>query len=208
MNAESGSSIVEGALNGSISGAAFGALSTFSSLRPLLGIICVGAGIEGVSVALEEKNYKLAAWRATICIFSIVSLKSELFNKSSSFNNKGAINTSGANRSAEWSTGWIKASLNKAISRHVGSNYTSWTTDTGKIIYENPLTGRQVVVDQAGGYFRIFQPKSIGSTKGTYLNLLGNEVSPAFKSKGGIKNINLINFSKDLWQQFTHFLIE
>jgi uncharacterized membrane protein len=52
MNAESGSSIVEGALNGSISGAVFGALSTFSSLRPLLGIICVGAGIEGVSVAL------------------------------------------------------------------------------------------------------------------------------------------------------------
>lgn len=59
----------------------------------------------------------------------------------------------------------------------------------------------------AGGYFRIFQPKSIGGTKGTYLNLLGNEVSPAFKSKGGIKNINLINMDKELWQQFTHFLI-
>lgn len=64
------------------------------------------------------------------------------------------------------------------------------------------------VYDQAGGYFRIFQPKSIGSTKGTYLNLLGNEVCPAFKSKGGIKNIRLINVGKDIWQQFTHFLIE
>ncbi len=203
-----GSSIVEGVLNGSISGAVFGALWTFSSLRQLLGIMCVEGGIEGVSAALEKKNYELAAWRATICILSIVSLKSELFNKSASFNNKGTIDTSGANRSAEWSSGWIKASLNKAISRHAGPNYTSWITDTGKIIYENPLTGRQVVVDQAGGYFRIFQPKSIGSTKGTYLNLLGNEVSPAFKSKGGIKNIKLINFGKDLWQQFTHFLIE
>jgi hypothetical protein len=93
---------------------------------------------------------------------------------------------------------WQKASLNKAISRHAGPNATSWISKTGKTIFENPATGRQVVVDPAG-YFRIFQPKTWGSTKGVYLDMLGNVPNPR-----GVQGSLL----KSLRQQMTHFLIE
>ncbi len=61
-----------------------------------------------------------------------------------------------------------------------------------------------MVVDPAG-YFRIFQPKSFGSVKGVYLDLLGKVPAPArFLKSGAIKNISLIG---DDLQQATHFLI-
>jgi len=88
-----GENIVEGALMGEISGAAFGALATFSSIRPLLGIMGVASGLEGVEAALEEEDYDLAAWRAAICITAIVSLKSELFNKTACFTEETLIYT-------------------------------------------------------------------------------------------------------------------
>ncbi len=59
--------------------------------------------------------------------------------------------------------GWQHASLRDALGRHAGENYTSWATKTGKIIFETSNTGRQIVVDIEGQYFRIFQPKAIGS---------------------------------------------
>jgi hypothetical protein len=112
----------------------------------------------------------------------------------------------GATRAA--GRNWQAASLETAIERHAGPNYTSWTTATGKTIFENPATGRQVVVDQAGGYFRIFQPNSIGSAKGTYLNLIGNDVTPArFMSNSSIGTPLLRDVDKGLWQQETHFFI-
>ena len=83
---------------------------------------------------------------------------------------------------------WPAASIEKAISRHAGENATSWVTKTGKRIYENPATGRQVVHDLEGGYFRIFQPNKIGGQKGTYLNMLGNELRPARFGKAGKHN--------------------
>lgn len=92
--------------------------------------------------------------------------------------------------------------------RHAGENYTSWVTKTGKRIYENPANGRQIVHDLEGGYFRIFQTDAIGSQKGTYLNMLGNELSPARIGKNGIHNPLLRGVDKGLWQQETHFFIE
>lgn len=100
--------------------------------------------------------------------------------------------SAGEQRANTHGAGWQSASLEKAIDRHCGSNYSSWTTKTGKRIYENPQTGRQVVHDVSGNYFRIFQPESIGSKKGVYLDMLGKVPSPATRVKGGgIKNIAL-----------------
>jgi RHS repeat-associated protein len=118
----------------------------------------------------------------------------------------GGALTGGAARAAKFGNLWQKASLQKAITRHAGENYTTWLTKTGKRIYENPATGRQIVQDLEGGYFRIFQPNKIGGTKGKYLDLLGKVPSPAQRVKSGaIKNLPL---SGDDLQQWTHFLIE
>ena len=89
-----GRNIIEGVMSGSISGAAFGALATFSSLKPLLGILGVKGGIEGVVAAIEEGNYTLAAWRAATTISAIVALKKDLFNKSACFTEETLIFTS------------------------------------------------------------------------------------------------------------------
>lgn len=72
---------------------------------------------------------------------------------------------------------WQRTDLQKAINRHAGPNASSWRTATGKTIYENPLTGRQVVVNDAG-YFHIFQPRIIGDVKGQYLDMLARSRHP------------------------------
>jgi hypothetical protein len=112
--------------------------------------------------------------------------------------------TSGQQRVAKYGHLWQSADLNKAINRHAGPNATSWRTSSGKTIFENPASGRQVVVDDAG-YFRIFQPKSIGSDQGKYLDLLGKIPSPAKIVRGNvIKNVPLYG---DELNTITHFLI-
>ena len=103
---------------------------------------------------------------------------------------------------------WPAASVETAIARHASNNCTTWLTATGKRIFENPQTGRQVVVDLQGGYFRIFQPNAVGSSKGTYLNMLGREVRPARRTPNGIQNPLLRDLDKGMWQQETHFFIE
>lgn len=98
---------------------------------------------------------------------------------------------SGLARRLQFGGNWASASLDKAISRHLGGKFTSWQTATRKIIYENPSTGRQIVRDLDGGYFRIFQPKKFGSMKGQYLDMLGR-VAP----------------NTDKGQMLSHFIIE
>ena len=67
------------------------------------------------------------------------------------------------------------------------------------------LTGRQVVVDDAG-YFRIFQPRTIGDVKGQYLDMLGKVPAPARIVKGGaVKNVPLTGDDLDA---ATHSLVE
>jgi RHS repeat-associated protein len=88
-----GRNVIEGVIKGSISGAAFGALATFSELRLILGVFGVKGGVEGVFTAIEEGNYNLAAWRAATTIWAIMSLKSELFNKSACFTEDTLIYT-------------------------------------------------------------------------------------------------------------------
>ena len=76
----------------------------------------------------------------------------------------------------------------KTTARHAGKNFTTWVTKTGERIYENPATGRQIVHDLEGGYFRVFQPNTIGSQKGTYLNMLGSELRPARVGSEGVRS--------------------
>ena len=79
-------------------------------------------------------------------------------------------------------------------------DYEDW-----KKIFENPATGRQVVIDPAG-YFRIFQPKTLGSRKGAYLDMLGKVPAPAKSLKSGeIGNVALTG--ADLHRS-THFIVK
>jgi hypothetical protein len=65
------------------------------------------------------------------------------------------------------------------------------------------------VADEAGGYFRIFQPDTIGGTKGEFLDMLGKGVSPARRGKNlQIQNVPLKDVNKSAWQTETHFLID
>ncbi len=52
-------------------------------------------------------------------------------------------------------------------------------------ILENPVAELQVIFDIQGGYFRIFQPKTIGSSDGTYFKMLGRGVTPAMQVQSG-----------------------
>jgi len=115
----------------------------------------------------------------------------------------------GAVRASKWAHGWQKASLKHAIATHAGPKATSWISKSGKVIFENPTNGIQVVVDVEGGYFRIFRPNKFGGTSGTHLNLMGNEVRPARFVKGGaIKNPPLQSIDKAAWETETHFIFE
>jgi hypothetical protein len=51
-------------------------------------------------------------------------------------------------------------------------------------------------------------PNAVGSSKGTYLNMLGREVRPARHTPNGIQNPLLRDLDKGMWQQETHFFIE
>jgi len=88
-----GRDIVEGVMQGTISGAAFGALATFAELRLILGVFGLENGVEGVFEAIEEGDYDLAAWRAVTTIAALISLGSELFNRSACFTEETLIYT-------------------------------------------------------------------------------------------------------------------
>ena len=62
-------------------------------LRKFFYKLGIKSGIEGVFAAIEEGNYNLAAWRAATTIWAIMSLKSELFNKSACFTEDTLIYT-------------------------------------------------------------------------------------------------------------------
>ncbi len=84
----------------------------------------------------------------------------------------------GLARRLKWGHNWMKADITKAITRHLGDGgeITTWVTKSNKRIYENAKTGRQIVEDLDGGYFRIFQPNKIGGKNGKYLDMMGNVI--------------------------------
>jgi hypothetical protein len=178
-----------------------------------------GAGIVELAIKLSDPDQEVGFWDYMGEGMDVAGQLGKLGGKfvKSFFKYSGKIGESrvigaaksvvgkGAERVAKYGHRWMKASLDKAISRHAGSNATSWISVTGKKIFENPKTGRQVVVDPAG-YFRIWQPKAFGSTEGNYLDLLGKVPTVTRRVKGGA--IKHVEMSKDELLQATHFLIE
>jgi hypothetical protein len=100
-----------------------------------------------------------------------------------------------------------EASVDRAIELHAGPTYSSWETATGKVIFENPANGRQVVYDLEGNYFRIFQPVAIGSQRGVYLNMMGSVPMPIRRTPNGLRAIDLRSLPNGtaLYNAETHF---
>lgn len=104
-----------------------------------------------------------------------------------------------------FSPGWKKAAVGEAIERHMGAGYQIKISPTGKLIYVNPVNGRQIVIDAGNGYFRIFQPDSPGSKNGKYLNLDGEVPMMEIMTKNGLKRVPM---SQGQMNQATHFIIQ
>jgi hypothetical protein len=95
---------------------------------------------------------------------------------------------------------WIKASATETIEKVAGKNPIIEYTRSGKTTYTNPTTKAQVVYDNAGRYFRVFDAKgkpayADGTSMGQNMPIL-NPKTGLMKSAGVKKN--------EL-QPFTHF---
>ena len=208
-----GTSILRGAELGALQGAIVGAMS----INPVTAAMAIG-GMFGLNIGLAIpvlKDPKVGLDVKTAIVLCLV-LQGKLSGSMLTASAEGSVIASpsavgGAARSAEFGQGWMKASLVEAVDRHCGPNQTSWTSKSGKVIFENPASGRQVVVDPDGGYFRVFQPKAFGSKEGDYLDLMGNPVEAAVMTKGGAAEIRPVKgitpWGKDVYNQNTHFRI-
>ncbi|HBF38586.1 MAG TPA: hypothetical protein DDW50_14865 [Firmicutes bacterium] len=103
----------------------------------------------------------------------------------------------GEGRAAQYSKGWGKESMKDVINK-IASGSSPISTDSGKIIYKNVQTGKQVVYDIEGNYFRI--EDTIIQGKRTYTDVNGNLV-PNNKVVNGKQS----GLSQGEYNQMTHF---
>jgi len=104
----------------------------------------------------------------------------------------------GQERAKKFGSQWQKADLNQIKQKFIGQNPKIVTTPTGKTIYLNQKTGIQIVVDNAGKYFRIQNTNLTG--KRCYLDLAGK--IPNNK----VVNGKIRGNSQAEYNQLTHFL--
>ncbi|MEG2508253.1 MAG: hypothetical protein RSA74_02305 [Chryseobacterium sp.] len=64
----------------------------------------------------------------------------------------------GQERAIKFGAEWQESNLSKTIVKFAPHAKPTYTL-TGKTLYLNPITGIQIVVDNAGGYFRIQNTK-------------------------------------------------
>jgi hypothetical protein len=106
--------------------------------------------------------------------------------------------TGGAARAAQYAKNWPEADLDDAISKFSGPHPVTSTTEKGKKIYTNPVTGVEIVEDLNGDYFRIYDPSKPGKRK--YLDLSGNipnnKILPNGKKTG---------MTQSEYNEITHF---
>jgi len=121
------------------------------------------------------------------------------FNQLSNYGQLPFLTPGGQYRANQYSQNWQQASLSNAIREHTGTNPRIYTSGSQKTIYENSKTGRQVVYDRSGNYFRINDP-SINSRR-SYLGLHGENVSN-FQTPNGSQ----MGRSTADYNQATHFL--
>ena len=77
-------------------------------------------------------------------------------------------NAGGYERSQKYSNNWSDESLSKTVDK-IAPESKPVKTSSGKEIYNNPKTGKQVVYDTDGNYFRIEDTTLTGKRVYTYL---------------------------------------
>ncbi len=106
-------------------------------------------------------------------------------------------NAGGYERSQKYSNNWSDESLSKTVDK-IAPDSKPVKTSSGKEIYNNPKTGKQVVYDTDGNYFRIEDTTLTG--KRVYTDINGNQI-PNNKFVNGKQ----IGISKSEYNQLTHF---
>lgn len=113
---------------------------------------------------------------------------------------KGAGNAAlkgGAGRSAQYSKSWGNASM-KEVVNEIAPGSDPIVTDSGKIIYNNAQTGKQVVYDIEGNYLRVEDTTMTG--KRVYTDVNGNAI-PNNKVVNGKQS----GISQGEYNQITHY---
>ena len=131
--------------------------------------------------------------------FWVEELGQELYNEDSSCS-EGTPKTTlkgGAGRAAQYSNGWGNASM-KEVVNEIAPGSKPIVTDSGKIIYNNAQTGKQVVYDIEGNYFRVENTTVAG--KRSYTDVSGNAI-PNNKVVNGKQS----GISQGEYNQMTHF---
>ena len=106
-------------------------------------------------------------------------------------------NAGGYERSQKYSINWSDESLSKTVDK-IAPESKPVKTSSGKEIYNNPKTGKQVVYDTDGNYFRIEDTTLTG--KRVYTDINGNQIP-----NNKIVNGKQIGISKSEYNQLTHF---
>ena len=106
-------------------------------------------------------------------------------------------NAGGYERSQKYSNNWSDESLSKTVDK-IAPESKPVKTSSGKEIYNNPKTGKQVVYDTDGNYFRIEDTTLTG--KRVYTDINGNQIP-----NNKIVNGKQIGISKSEYNQLTHF---
>ena len=106
-------------------------------------------------------------------------------------------NAGGYERSQKYSNNWSDESLSNTVDK-IAPESKPVKTSSGKEIYNNPKTGKQVVYDTDGNYFRIEDTTLTG--KRVYTDINGNQIP-----NNKIVNGKQIGISKSEYNQLTHF---
>ncbi len=108
------------------------------------------------------------------------------------------FNPDGAARAAKNSGNWSSGSLSETVAQITGPNPKISYTDSGKTVYTNPDTGKSVVYDNAGNYYRV------QDASGQYLDKSGNPLPNNVPVVGQNKTTQT-GIPSSLRQALTHY---
>ncbi|WP_143167641.1 hypothetical protein [Massilia sp. CF038] len=112
------------------------------------------------------------------------------------------FNPAGAARAEKFADFQQKVSARDTIANIAGDNPVITYTESGKTIYANPTTGKQVVYDNAGKYFRVEDTTVSGPLR--YTDQFGNPIPnnvPLIKKSGTSQT----GVPADVRKALTHF---
>lgn len=112
------------------------------------------------------------------------------------------FNPAGAVRAEKFADSQQKVSARETIALIAGDNPIITYTESGKTLYKNPVTGKQVVYDNAGKYFRVKDTNVTGPLR--YLDQFGKPIPnnvPLVKKSGTSET----GVPADVRKALTHF---